>query len=221
MKTPLNYVLTVCILTMILLSGCANAAEEDAKTIYYKGVPGSLTADLASAIKDFSQEKPLTDEAKATVRTAIGATNLRYPARRKQQLKIIRETGEGSIPVMAEALTSQDETTRQKAILALSAFHRIPPKFTEDYLTKTEPLLIMLYRRSLVDKNIEVRRKALGSLTEIGIWRKKDHLPDGVLAGIEQALEDPDENMRLRAQEAKEALGLSPPTPREPSPGVF
>jgi len=193
------------------LAGCSQADGGANQGIYYKEVPATLTASIESRIQEVSATMPLSVEARDNARAAVKGIvrKGRYQNIREKCLEV-KKVGDGALPVVVDLLSLEDDAIRANAMIALAAFAPPPGRpLSKRYVDRIEPILVALCQRSLLDKNVDVRERALGGLDMIG-HRHYRQIPEGVVSGIEQALSDPDHSIRTDAQEVKKHLGLAP-----------
>ncbi len=217
MKTGLPLLVAVCLLVPFPLVDCAKTTLGKTPSIYYKEVPAGIMAGIESGVTEITGARPLTAEARDSVRTKIKGIVQKGRYRNiGENVAQLREIGNGALPVVADLLTSSDDAIRSNALFALAAFVAPPGKpLSKQYLDQIEPILVALCQRSLLDRNVQVRGLALSRLDLIG-HRHYRQIPEGVIAGVEQALDDPDGGIRRGAQDVKVHLGLAPRGPFDP-----
>ncbi len=209
MQIPVLAMFTACLLSLCSLSGCADESVGTTPSLYYRSVQAPLSASIESGLSAISKAKPLSPELRETVRTAVKTFNHRNARQSKAQMDAIRKVGAGAIPVLADLLSSQDDLIRANSMVALGSLVPGRWKQTDYRYDNMEPVLTLLGQRSLLDRNARVRLLALGILGSIG-FRHHGDVPQGVVAGLEQALSDPDEHVVHQAQVLKDWLGLAP-----------
>ncbi len=184
-----------------VLTGCGRLSGLQPSGIYYRQVPEELTASIDAGLRQMSQAKPLPPEVQDEVRTAVNGM-AKDTSLSPQQWKTIKEIGDGALPIVADMLTSPDDSLRLRAVISLTAFERPSPAGqTPEYRAKTEPALLQVCRRSLLDRSYDVREEAFGLIFRLGVRRPRTQLAP-ILAAFREALNDPDERIRKEAQDA-------------------
>lgn len=163
----------------------------------------AVNQEIVARIKSAS----LSQETTRILKDTIIALDIEKPAANAEHREKIIQVGTASIPVIAEMLLSQDEKARNSAILALSYLQPLPHSGVTES-AGDQNLRIMLLRIGALDKSPTVRRNAIRYLARIG-YANPRNIPEGVLAGIESATEDPDARLRRIAETEKEALAVA------------
>ena len=206
----------LCALSAVLIyaAGCSTErGEEPLSKVFLRRVPKDLATEISDRIASLSKKSPLTPEAAKGVRDFVAGLDLKRLLRKYEDWAAIRKVGAPAIPTIAELLTSPDEELRPKALYALHCLTKPKVRDAEPGYEETESLLILLYRRSLLDRSVMVRRAAIAGLSGIG-WSRRRSIPEGVKVGLEQAaLSDPDRQNREMAQRFRQDLKLAPPNP--------
>jgi HEAT repeat protein len=205
----------LCVAGLALLAaGCPTHSDQTTSAgVFTKDIPKDLATETSDRIAGLSKKSPLAPEAAKGVRDTVAAINLKRPPRKCQEWSAIRKVGAPAIPTIADLLTSPDEDLRRKAISAVGCLQKPKERVGEPGYEETEALLILLYRRSLLDRSVMVRRAAMAGLSGIG-WQRARSIPEGVKVGLEQAArDDPDRQNREMAQRFREYLKLAPPNP--------
>ncbi len=214
----MNRRLVVLALSLIVL--CLVACNRwNSSSIYYRSVPSELTNGIESGLRDISTANPLTPKVREEVRTIVKEINWKGPPSAiREQRRRLRKIGDGAIPLIADLLSSPDAALRSNCHTALRSF--IPFRgntWTKQYADQIAPTLILLCRRSLLDRDLRVREMALGGLESIGSGHPRP-LPEGLLTGIEQPLWNLDFKMWARVHDVKVHLGLTAPGPHDGIP---
>jgi hypothetical protein len=216
MRTAALVIVTLSTLVILAVLGCATKTGTETSGIYYKPLPDELTQSLGNSLRQIREQKPVGAKVGETIRVAVASMDSKHPEENAGQLDTIRRAGDGAIPMLAELLTADDLSLRLNSLHGLWALIREPRDFTPDYQARVEPALILLFRRSLLDSESRVRGGALSCLSTVGNRHDWGQIPDGVIAGLKQALHDPDETLREAAYDYEQDLGL---VPRQPSHG--
>lgn len=161
-------------------------------TIFYKQVPVELTKKLTEQIASYKKKYAITDELIKYVRTPIESKDIKH-----LNPDEIQQSGKVLIPAIAEMLVSEDEKVRQNAVVALGmsfSYNEQTPKEMEE----DDSLRGLLFRRTLFDKNKQVRMLAVNYTKRLAFARL-ENIPEDVTIGLKEALKDPDQEIRETA----------------------
>jgi hypothetical protein len=203
-----------CLLALWAIAGCAERIAEQSRGIYYKPVPDALTRDIGVAFQGISDKRRVTTNERRALVSVVKQLKENQPVGLSER-RVVLGLGDAAFPVFAELLNSQSQATRMRALLALGTHMRMSKDFTPVYLTQTEPAIALLCRRSMFDKDYNVRARALACFCGLGTAHDPDRIPAGVVAGLEQGLRDPDRRLRDGAFKYKQIVGLLPMPPHE------
>ena len=182
------------------------------RRIFLKELPSGLKKRIADNLATLSKDLPLSAEAAAEVRAYVGKIDPKWTHRNKDAREALQYFGTAAVPVLAELLTSEDDTVRQKAVVGLKYLAK-PKERVLDYWSVSEKTMVAVFRRCTFDRKKNIRRLAIGALYTMGMARYRN-IPEGIKIGLEQvAVSDPDPKLRDLAQEARETLGLAPASP--------
>ena len=182
------------------------------RRIFLKELPSGLKKEIADNHAVLSKDLPVSGEALAEVRKYVGKIDPKWTHRNKDAREVLQHFDAAAVPVLAELLTSEDDTVRQKAVVGLRYLVK-PPEHVLDYRSVSEKTMVALFRRCTFDRKKNIRRLAIGALYRMGMARH-DNIPEGIKIGLEQAAaSDPDPKLRELAQVARETLGLAPASP--------
>lgn len=217
MKTALflGYVLALMILAVTLQ---ADSVREPAvgRSLTLRELPAELPREIDERIVAFRSKNPLPREKESSVREIVKLWVPSAPSRNMSRSKTLLSIGPAAIGAIAELLSSQDDVLRLKATESLSIFIVPKEQFTEDYKQHTQPLLVALTRRAIVDRTPSVRFAAALNLHRISF--RQNPVPPGVGATLEDVyLRDPDPKVRDYVYGLMQSLGL---VPRDPKYGV-
>ena len=215
----IRFWLLACCIVPALVSGtgCSSQTSQAQKQgLPLKPMPTELAARTKDETARFAKGHPLTAAQQAAVRDAVSRINPKGSTMRND-LAIateIRGFGPGAIPVLANLLESPDDSLRAKAALGLNYFVRPRERIGANY-QPIESLLILLFRRSVLDRNVEVRKEAVAVLRAIGKARFPS-IPDGVKAGLEEAAtSDPNLGVRELGPGLRRGSRAGSPEPEE------
>ena len=213
-----RYSTTFILVAVYLLSaigGCAGQQPAPDSSAFRSPVPGDLSAETQKVLKEIEQTRPVSADEKSRLRNVISDLNLSTSAKNADEESVIRAAGLPVIPIADAMLLSSDVATRQKAADGLCVL-TVSLARTPDW-EKGSRALLLISRRSLLDKDTTVRLYALSILEGVG-FRSRDNLPTGLAAALEEAIQDPEARIRARAQSVKEFIGLAPRDPKAPIP---
>lgn len=177
---------------------------------YLRPCPPDLALQLNEQLKAAAADHPLTSAGEQQIRAAVLSLDVEHRWKTEDQYELLRRTGAAALTVIAEVLKSDDEATRTKGLAALGQLV-LPREHITDAYARTEALLILLARRSLLDKSPANRQKAVAILGGIGSHRMPK-VPEGVRIGLTDAMRsDADPQVRRWATRQLEDLGLLPP----------
>ncbi|MEN6521813.1 MAG: hypothetical protein ABFD46_11775 [Armatimonadota bacterium] len=204
---------TLVLSTALLLIVCSSivGAQSD-QPVFRENMPSELLKELNEKLTAFRIKYPLSSETEKCVSEAVASLKLVCPSLSIENEKKIQKAGPGAIRVIAELLTAQDKELRLRALMALGIFMKIREEITDEY-TEYENLLILLYRRSLFDMDVEMRNGAVWSLFGVGSQRFPK-IPPSIINALKDAwINDPDTKVRDSADLALQDLGVIPRDP--------
>jgi len=188
---------------------------------YLEEVPRDLAQQIRGLRTALLEKDALSKEAADTVRWAVMRMDLSGGAEaeknNRQQEAKIREVGPSAVCVIDAMMPSYKDERRRRTNLALMSFIRNREHTSEGY-AQVESLVVLMLRRSLRDINAGVRGFAMDALYAVGKARLPE-VREGVIAGFETALKDPDPKLREKAQGYRAMLGLVPPNSQKNSSG--
>jgi HEAT repeat protein len=176
-------------------------------------VPRDVSGEIDRVAADIGRTRPLSTHQRTHLSAAISDLNLSASSKNVEEESVIRGVGLPAVPVVEELLRSPNVVTRRKAASAMSTLS-VALVSTSDW-DKGASAMVLLSRRSLLDRDVEVRLRVLSVLGGIGFVERKK-LPAELAAALEEALQDPEERVRAQAQDFKEILGLAPRDPKSP-----
>lgn len=205
------YILCTFVACMLCIYGvgtCVEVAVTKPSQVFYKAIPTELNNEIKKSVDSISAKDPITPSEKESLKSIVEDIHLELKYT-KEQGNYIQNAGRGALPILSELLVSEDVKIRKKAQLALTAWRRPSGSLTKEFLAESEPLIILLCRRSLLDNDVQIRWRALATLLGIGT-RNSSNIPAGVLAGFEQAATDPEPIIRKQTHSCQVKLGLVP-----------
>lgn len=176
-------------------STCIRQIPDAVKTVLYQ--------EIAAIVKN----APLSPEKTIILKNTISALDENEPVVNAERRRAITEVGDSSIPAIAEMLLSQDEKARSNAVLALSYIQPLSNKGVTG-TPSDRNVRIMLLRVGILDISSTIRRNSIRYLARIG-YANPRNIPEGVIAGIDSAMDDPDSRLKRIAETEKEALTLA------------
>ncbi len=197
---------------MYAIACYAQSDEAQESCLFYKAVSPELTREINEHLEKFAESQPLSAEKAHEVRELVRKINIKCSDLNDPLWPRIREIGPPSIPIIAKGLLSQDSQSRRKALMALGTMSKAREYITAEY-EPTEKLLILLCRRSLLDKDVEIRLKAVAMLAGMG-FQRIPKVPESIqTALVETMASDPELRVRQLADHRLQDLGLIPRDP--------
>lgn len=184
---------------------------------FYKEPPREVNDTIVKEIKDQRVKLAVTDTVVNDVANTIKGASIKNVDTQLDLISKVTNYGPAAIIAIADLLVVEDESTRSKALTALTAINKPLADGVKAYIP-LEKLVIQLYNRSLFDSSREIRSKALALLTGLGwgyVFQRPDHkVPTAIKLVLEQVvINDPIPEIAQQADYSLQDLGFKPRDP--------
>lgn len=166
--------------------------------VFLRDVPDSLNQQIKDSLESIRLENSISVSGVVCSYNTFRRIDISNPASNDSPRKILSRITPGIIPLIARYLTYTDDSYRLKVATAFTYLIQ-PDVVNPNINSNAEHGLLLLFRRSILDKDNRIRNVAAEALFNVGS-RHKGAVPGEVIDGLNEVkLNDPDLSLREKA----------------------